>query len=540
MIQQIKNAAHKTLKCFPDYFSFRWPWVLFFGIAVHILIAVVSVLSGWDVRYRSQYEIWSSFIFIVAILALVFYLIYILRFNIFKRFGKLSSWHFSGGFLMYFLSMAMVISWFFTPAMVDTIMTRSRYKAEIVAQDINKINSLVTQIEYDSIPHYWTRDIVNLHKTNDENYAYYNGYEDRIAGAKLYQEIAINEDANMYSEARYDESSLNGSLYQDDARRIFYIGDIENLDSTRFFSEQMDDSIVKINDTSFYRFKCPNYHFVDAPEDFFDFSEIKELSNKEIFLRHIATKKVNDVANVKKELETIIAKYKRVIVPNSYEYYTKADMEKQYRLVNYFQSISDDYNLGNVSSSLGNICEKYYQWQKDLSSMFCYLVYYFGLILALGLFIFRHNHIREFFTTILFGTLLTIATTIFFVVFGIRDGQAILVILLIYFSIFIVITLINFKSKIYSKMGVLSQNISLLILPFVPLMITGIYYAQKAKAFRIKYNGSDIYSTLYEKEFAFEDTAILLSQFAGALLLLIAIHFLYAKFYRRTFALPKE
>jgi|GEM_PF-2781761 len=541
MISSLKNLSNRLLKNRPDEWTTRWPWVLVIGVSVHLVLGLVVLATQWDVRYETKYELWIGLIFIIIILGLVGYQLFLLRFNVFKRFGKLGPWHYVGTFLAYFFTMAMVVSWAYNPFAVTSITARLKYDDFQVAKDINRINVLLNIIEYDSIPKLWTRQKVVLvdksgkqtyyaddHYTN-ENHNYNYGHANTSIKNGTPTNRIVTEDYHGYIEM--------GELFYEDTR-------VARKDSLTFYTDLATDSTVAINDSAYYRFYGPDYTHVGAYHQFFNHHDI-ELTDVDLFHQHIKKKPpVKNLENLKAELSALIEKYSAKNHNNRYRQYVNG-IEVSTVAPNrpncpqgYRPYVKHKYQLNDLNEGIKNISERYYMWSWDKIGFFTYPLYYISFALSLLLFLFRHNRKRSFFYSMLAGVLLFIfSVTILALIKG--EAEFVIGLCIVYMIIFAVMASRIFTAQRNSLMQDMAKNLFIYFTPIIPLLITALYYEIKKDLFRIKrMEGSASYTVQYQEAFQYESLAILGSQILGFFLFIVLLHFVYSKLLRKSYALP--
>jgi MFS family permease len=543
MISSLKKFTNRLLKNNPDEWSTRWPWVLAIGLGVHILLGLLVLATQWDVRYETKYELWIGLIFIIIILGLVGFLLFLLRFNVFKRFGKLSSWHYVGTFLAYFITTAMIVSWAYNPFAVTSITARMKYDDAQVAKDINRMNVLMNTIEYDSIPQLWTRQKVVLvergrnqtyfaddHYVN-ENYNYnYNQANSSVPKGSPNAKIAV-EGYQGYIEM--------GELFYEDTR-------VARKDSLKFYTDLATDSTVAINDTSYYRFYGPDYTHAGGYHQFFAHNDI-ELDDVELF--HQVIKKrptVENLESLETELASLIEKYSAKNPYHRYKQYVKgtevsvAAPRRQICPQGYRPYLKYKYKLDDLNEGIKNISERYYMWNWDKIGFFTYPMYYMSFALSLLLFLFRHNRKRSFFYSILAGVLLFIFSVTVLALTG-GNSESILVLCIVYMIVFAVLASRIFTAERNSLLQNIGKNLFIYFVPLLPLIITALYYEIKKNLFRgNRISGSTSYNEQYQEAFQYESLAILGSQILGFVLFIILLHFVFSKLLRKSYALPDD
>src|SRR5579885_117219 len=85
----LKKAEQKLLLNKPGIWSTRAHLVAYYGLLFILALAAICFLDPSDIRSRSSTGYWIGFIGIISIIGIVVWLIYLLRFNLFKKYGLL-------------------------------------------------------------------------------------------------------------------------------------------------------------------------------------------------------------------------------------------------------------------------------------------------------------------------------------------------------------------------------------------------------------------------------------------------------------------
>lgn len=529
MLSTIKNFTNNLLKNKPDYWTTRLPWVIIIGLAVHILLGAMVMVTEWDVRFDTEYEIWVSFITIIILLALVFYLIFLLRFNVFKRFGQLSPMHYVGTFLIFLLTMALCVSWGYNPSAVTTLSARVKYDDTKIASDINRINTLINTLEYDSIPHLWTRQKVVL-ETERKKLTSFNDIEFKN-GAHNY------EQADYYDDAIEDGYKKVSSYLNNPEDNFYTDGRVSHLDSAAFNKVQSTDSIQRIDDVSLYRFYSPDYTYVTDYHEFFGHTKVEESDSKEMFQKTIETKlSIQNRPELEKELKNLIATYWAF----DHGYYYNNYKNENYTLPFDFRHyINRKYRIYDLDEGIKNISDRYYMWDFHKLGFLVYPLYYISMVMAIILFLFRHCRKKSFFYTLLAGVVIFIFSVTLLAFSG--SGQAFVLGLMVFYMIlFGVIGLSIFNAKRKTLVQDIGLNLFIFFTPVYLTLITAVYYFIKKEIFKSNHYGKNNYSDMYSEAFKYEDLFMQLSIVSGFVLFIVLLQFVYSKLLRKSYALPEN
>lgn len=544
MISFIKKRTAKILKCKPDLWSTRLLWVIFITFAIHLALSAIVLLTEWDVRFQTEYEIWISFLSIIILLVLTFYMIFLLRFNVFKRFGKLSPLHYVGTFFIYLFTIGLFVSWIYNPYLITSAVARTSYDDAQIAKDINRINVLINTLEYDSIPHLWTRRKVVLKDSIERETHYNDDYLDQH-----YEYENDIDELDIKDFPQYDTLIETTTILQ-----FYNDGRISRLDSASYYDKLKSDSVIIIDDTSFYRFSCPNYTYLTFHHDFFDeeYGNEKELEREDLFELTIVKKTpIKDPDILDKELRHLIKKYSAKgagydHVLDQHYYLSNNDYQdsktKTYSLPNEFHDyINDKYEIYDLDEGIQNISSRYYMLQssRHLAIAF-YFLYYLSLFPALLLFLFRHNRNKSFFLTALAAVLLFILTATLLAVTRSRE-ETMLGTMIFYYLVFGIGALSIFRSKRYNLISAICNNLFIFFTPFILLFGTGLYYIIKRKNFNVAHSYEDPnYHKLYQQAFQYQDIVTFASQVVGFILFIVLLQFVFSKLLRKSYALPEN
>ena len=493
----LKSAEQKLLLNKPGVWSTRTHLVLYYGLLFMVLLAVVCFLDPSDLRTGSMSPIWIGFVSVISIIALVVWLIYLLRFNLFKRYGVIDRFYTLTSFILYFISAGIIVLFAYVQPAVESIRANMAYGDEEIVKDINAINTKVCQLEYNLLKMPWSYDTVSIVEEGEEprvNAAYVDGdYErtDTIAGKP----------------ARH---------------HIF-------LDSAAFSYKQHEvDSLIKLNDTLYILHYTPAYDFIGlAIADNSTMNKLLssfDLYNKVFkYPQHAA-----DRATISKELGVLLHKY-----------HYQEDLPSHSRNLEIeendgpFDIVSKKYHLVHVQTAFSNIIEKKYRWSKENLPPYIRVFYYVTLIITLLVFIFRHTTTRTFFLSLLTGVLLAILTGLTFAFFHSEDSTFLLTIVN-YTILFFLASLLVFYIHTRKVVTGIFINLFVSLVPFFPLFIFFWYDAWKKEQIYKQYGG-DVQGVITNI-----DKYIVYAETGGALLFIILLVTYINKVYRRWYSLPQE
>lgn len=471
----------------PNVWTSRIHLVLYYVLLFNLLILGIGFAFPSDPRLSGSIGSLTTLVAVVCFLGLIIWIIYLLRFNVFKRFGKESKFEGLKNFLLYFLAVGSFVATPFVPSLIETTKAHLTYDYDEIATDINKINLNVAQLNRDSLSLSWERST----KTLDS------------------------------SKARYAET-----VYSAEGGPIEYFAD-----STMFFETVLNnDSLKKLNDSSYIIYECPDYVFART-WGLETNTSVKVLNSVDVYRQVLENYK--PPANRQEIVEALNRLLKK------YETYPLYESGKIYHgeVESYMSKIRTRYNLDHINDNLGNIVDKMDRWDERSRGFFLMIFYYTTLIITLLLFSFRHISTRTFFLTLLSAVLISILTGLLFS--GIFVSSAIfpLALLLVYYFLFALFAFAIRLSTVKTAANGIAINLFLYLTPFIPLVITGLIYTI------IRENNFNVTTEQFEryKELTkHEEMHMNLAQVAGFVLLVIMVEPVFKKLYRKRFSLPED
>lgn len=485
----------------PAIWSTRTHLVWWYGFIFLAVLTGIGFIAPNDPRNDSSMEVFSTLMSMVAILGLVFWLIFLLRFNVFKRFGLQSKTEGVTSFLLYFLSTFLLCFLPFSPSLIETYRANRSYTDTEIIKDINTVNRSISKLWHSKLQDPW------------------------------------NE--SKYRLARYDSAhNLIGPVEEDVVLEAVDTMPIKNfdqkpeyetwtvLDSTSFYSNRrLADSIIVINDSTFKSYKCPDYEFL-SPWAHNKTNDKDTLDRSLTIYREIISKPApSDTTAISKELYQLIEKY---TAGKNFKYYYESNMVIGPNDPDYIR-IKKTYRLEQVDDSMNNILERMHRWDESGAAIFLRMMIYFAFCLSLLLFMFRYSSARTFFLTLLTGVLLLIFTLLIMASSG-NSASGILMILLLYYGVAFILSLSINSAHTRTAAAGIGLNIFTGLTPFVPMIIYGLIY--------------DVVSELknYEQThwYANKETYFLWSEIGGVVIFLLLLQLFIKKSYRKWIALPEE
>ncbi|HET6766705.1 MAG TPA: hypothetical protein VFH08_04885, partial [Chitinophagaceae bacterium] len=225
----IKKIDQHLLKNNPVTWSSRIHTAGIYGLGFALLILIISFIAPNDPRDNSTIHYWIILISVISLLAFIFWMIYLLRFNVFKRYGKWKSTDTVKTFIYYFIVILVIVSWPFIPPVIESARANAAYTSEELTADINTMNVKICLLEQDSVDKRFRRDTFEIDNSVTR-------LQRRYEPVEMYRQEAVEvADADNY-----------------------YLVDTATLRSRLVIV----DSVKKITDSIYVIFSCPDYKFI--------------------------------------------------------------------------------------------------------------------------------------------------------------------------------------------------------------------------------------------------------------------------------------
>ena len=491
----LQKIDDKLLRNKPGAWASRAHLVLYFVTVFALLLFVFCYAVFFDAKQYSSIGSWNGFVGLVAFIGFVFWLIYLLRFNVFKRYGNWSAIDGLRDFALYFISIGAMVAACFVPSAVETMRANQQFGNEEIVKDINEININACGLEYNLLPLEWDSDTC---KVVDKSYTL--SPEEEVV--EQFTIDSVITERVQYSPPRYhliDTSELRNKLIS-------------------------TDSVLKINDSLYVFYECPNYRFVSSYSAD-DYSAIKMLSSADIYNSIIKNYKKPDKAPLLNRMEELKTKY----AVNSRYYhgnYDRIDENDTYEI-----KIDKKYDLNRINNGIDNAVKKKQAWINEWH-IYLRVFYYVTLLLTMLVFIFRHSTVKTFFLSVLTAVLLSIITGLLMVISQ-GDEVSVLSFMIVYYVLFAILALSIFKTSIRKAVQGIGLNLFLFATPFIPLIFVALN--EERYNSRYSYGDPEVYRDPAQTALYF-----LIAEIAGSVILVILIQPLFKKLYRKWYSAPEE
>lgn len=486
----------------PNTWAARTHLVIWFAALFALALTAFCYLAFFDAKQYSSTGSWITFVCLIAFIGFVFWLIFLFRFNVFKRYGNWYMWDGLKNFGLYFASIGAMVALCFIPSAVETYRANQQFGNDEIVNDINEINTTACKLEYNLLPLQWTADTFNIIK--------------RAVSVQTYSEeemVTVDTVITIVVE----EASVQPVQNYIRKHSVMDTGELRKRIAET-------DSLIKINDSLYVFYKCPDYQFV-ASYNADNHADKKILGSPDIYYSTIKNyQKPNNRQALLKIMEAFKIKY---AVDNRYSYYEEIEEYNG----NYDKKIRQKYSLTKIGNGIDNAVRKKYAWA-DGWDVYARFFYYTTLLLTLLVFIFRHSTVKTFFLSVLTAVLLMIITALLMVA-GNGEESAVFSFMIVYYFIFAGIALSIFGAAKRNVVQGISLNLFLFATPFIPVIFVALNEAVK----RSQHYANPVYKATVQNN---SSLYFLIAEIAGSILLLILLEPLFRKLYRKWYAAPEN
>lgn len=487
----LKNFDRELMLTKPTVWVTRAHFVSWFSFLGVIFLTLIFWVLPNDPRHESTVYLPTFFLVILSIVGIVFYLIYLLRFNVFKRFGNYNRRSMLSSFGFIFLSIGWIILLPFIPSLIESFRADRAYSSEELVNDTDRLNFLIGELIYDSLSTKFNRDTL-------------------FVSDKL---VSQHCDSNKIEVENYFDNGVNYCT------QSYFINNFRDY-----------DSLVSLGSGKYILMDVPDYQFLSASKALQNSSNSLSVSNrrKKLYYQIHRSYNVDSLANWNTQFNLLKNKY----ASNEYsgfrgEYYIEVGYAYTPSGLSYF----DKLNVRSIEEGLSNIIFRKYFWYGDAFEIFSRIWFYTVLGLSLLIFIFRHTTTKVFFLSILVSVLLLMVSGLITAFLGL-DEIGILNMMLFYIGIFFVISFSSFKANKKSRINGISINLVTSSIGFVPILIVLLYHAI------LKERYSDSYFVNYN--YLRLGLHLQIAEVLGFLLLIAMIPTFVYSFYRKWYSLPDE
>lgn len=498
----LKKIDQNLLLHKPSTWSTRAHIVVFFSLLFMTILIAIGFVGLPDAKESSWNSTGVGVVSLICFIGLVFWIIFLLRFNVFKKYGLQKPFDGLKMFGLLFLSIFFIVLPTYVLPVVESILANRKYTSNEIVQDINFMNAAFIKLNYDKAPKKWQRDTIVEVNNNDSRILDKDGN---------YKNVVVNE-VVIQDSISENEITYGYKLVP----KINILNTISDFDST-----------YKINDSMYVLLIAPYLQMISSsPAE--KHAIVKQKTNKNLMIEDILGHKAGeDTVLVQKQLHKLLKKYY-----SFYDYYTT---EEYYEPVypakeTYEERVNKLYHTYSVENGIRNITDKKYRWDLDNFDFYFRVIFYITLVLTLLAFIFRHSTPRSFFLSILAAIVLFILSVIFIVASHDEYEANIPSLFLFYYVVAAVISVTILGANTRKALQGIALNLAVFFLPYVPLAILALYTAVKRA------------SLPYDEKYKYDPPMYLFlaAEIGGILILIILLEPVIKGLYRKWYALPED
>ena len=483
----IKKLDDYLLLHQPEVWSTRFHLVLWYGLLFILALAAVCFVFPGDAREISDMDTWMAFVSILSVIGFIVWLVYLLRFNVFKRYGHITAWGRLRVYLLYFVCILVFSLAIFIPPLVEGLRTQLAYSESNIVKEINTINKKLCQVERDTLNKKWWKDSVLL-------------IDKTVEWSQLSE--SVKEHRSYFTEL-VDSIQLKQQL-------------------------EIKDSIQRINDSIYVFFNCPDYQYL-KPYELSAKAEKELLTNKQLYFEYVIPDNDLDTALTANEIRKLIKRYTPRNDNDYYRYHTYTANNQE----SYIQpTIIEAYHIDGASRGIDRILRKQQIVQWRYIGFVLLTVYFVSLGIALLLFVFRHSTVKTFFVTLAAAAILLIITAMILALCNAEDLQAAAV-FYFYYIVFGIVAFSVFSNRKRSIITGIAINLTTLLFPALLPVGVGLYLDHQCR-----YDNVNILAQEYC--YPYRDEIAIGSGIVTSLLVMVFILLVAHRLYRRWYALPED
>lgn len=497
----------------PEIWSARTHLVFWYSLLFSIVLAIICFLAPQDFRRSSEVGTWTFFTGLLSFIGIIIWLIFLLRFNVFKKFGLLKRGDRLQVFLLYLLSVAFIAAPVFIPSVVETKRAQNVFSNGQIVTDVNRINLAICRLNYDSLPRNWLPEKCIV----------------RNVDSTIGEDAVIAEAAEMVPAETRKMNIIDSATFR---RR-----------------KENADSVTRIDDSTYIFYECRDYVFASVPNLYSDYYDRDynvvvykgSIQSKALYESALRTRPVFDRPAEEAELNRLLKKYdpffgvrsrKPIVTEINGE--EKVTFEVPTMKKNYTEAVAYNYNIASLNDALWSVSNKINRWSDKTLGAVLRIYWYCILVVTLLLFMFRHSTIRTFFLSMLALVIITVVASLIGTFFQFSSVSGYVMMLVIFLSLLALAVLIPWQRVRRVIVGI-GLNLTVLFVGFVPLTAVALFFAVLSSR---GITDGDSAEAKYWRNM--ESIFYPVAEIAGIVLLLILIPTLFARLYRKWYALPEQ
>ncbi len=504
---------------YPSIWATRIHLFLWYALIGYVVIIGTFFILPDDPRESSNVEMRTAITVLLAAMGIILWMIFLLRFNTFKRFGKQGLFTMGVQLLIFFFIFAIATFTTLIPPFIEKFNADEAFPNDQLIDAVNQLNYGINVLEKQSNPIALTNDTV-LFRATEEEASYYNAHLNTYTVITNYDTVKTSGKVDTTYTQIYPWYYSRNIRWEDISRKSMLINARDSV------SLLGDTGIVihKIND-------LPGVYTLDIENELNERQHTAFEIWKLVYTKNpiSLTKATASTDRVIKYLTGMDLNTLRIReVDNDFDYYNVTHTLNQ----EHFATVGK-FKLGYIAKCINNIEHRKTRFLRHhflRDNLFA--VFYLSLILSILLTIFRYTPLITFAVSVLSGIVLSIVLGVALSLSNMSEYLAFLIVsLLIGIMCIASISVINSRKRSLA-LGVVLR-LSLVSIGFLPIIITALHYSY-VNQFYPKY--MEVYSFYYEKEYFY----YLLAQSGGLILLLLSLIFYHGRLYKIWYAQPEE
>ena len=130
----------------PDTWSSRVHLVVYYTLIYSIALGLICAIMPNDPLRDSNIEFWIMAQSVMVVVAVVLWIVYLVRFNTFKSYGTVYPGDRVKTYAFYFISLLLMAGTVWIPPVAETYRTRIQYAPSEVVEDMNTMNVLLSRM----------------------------------------------------------------------------------------------------------------------------------------------------------------------------------------------------------------------------------------------------------------------------------------------------------------------------------------------------------------------------------------------------------
>ncbi len=236
----------------PATWTTRTHLVFWYSLLFAAALTLICFIVPNDPREYTVVHYWVIFVSVIVFIGFIGWLIYLLRFNVFKRYGGLPAAYGTKTFFLYAAAIGSMIACAYIPPIVESIRANRAYTNEELVSDGNIVNLDLCKLERDSLQTRWMTETYIVRKDPADSDT--EDYDDE-------EELSLSREVRVVADT--DAESENNKVHYIYKRRL------KN-------KLKYEDSVIHVNDSTYVFYTCPPYDFIEASYDD-KYSSIKAL-----------------------------------------------------------------------------------------------------------------------------------------------------------------------------------------------------------------------------------------------------------------------